>query len=484
MFCRLERFAKLCSRGRPTEARVSRHKAEKPENRISKTATILSHGLVAFLLLGSSHLWGWEEPSPERGLELLLEKPYVPSDFDQETFDSVWKVWPEPLRTEAERATPKQRRKLAYERYGLVARPDDPLGRPMQYVVDSKGQWTINCFACHQGHISGKVVPGMPNSHIALETLTEEIRLTKLKLGKPLSQMDLGSLVIPLGTTNGTTNAVMFGVALSTYRDADLNLRRGLHIPKMTHHDHDAPPWWNVHQKKRLYIDNFAPNSHRAIMQFLLVRENGPEKFREWEDDYRHIAAYIDSLRPPKFPHAIDERLAGEGKRIFKQHCADCHGTQGAYPERMVALEEVGTDPVRWQSLSVEQRASYGKSWFNHYGKKEQVHPAPTGYVAPPLDGVWASAPYFHNGSVPTLWHVLHPGERPQVWQRDIMGYDYVRVGLEVKEFDSLPKVSSKAERRTYFDTTAHGKSAQGHDFPDVLDEQEKRAVLEYLKTL
>ena len=91
--------------------------------------------------------------------------------------------------------------------------------------------------------------------------------------------------------------------------------------------------------------------------------------------------------------------------------------------------------------------------------------------------------------SVPTLWHLLHPAERPAVWKRTPTGYDQTRVGLEVEEMGRLPagkeqeKLSS-AERRRHFDTSKPGKTAKGHDFPDVLDEEEKTAVLEYLKTL
>jgi cytochrome c peroxidase len=109
----------------------------------------------------------------------------------------------------------------------------------------------------------------------------------------------------------------------------------------------------------------------------------------------------------------------------------------------------------------------------------------PGGYVAPPLDGIWATAPYFHNGSVPTLWHVLHSTERPKVWSRSEDGYDQVKVGLEVTTFEHLPaEAKTAAERRRYFNTQQFGKSAAGHTFPDALSEKEKTAVLEYLKTL
>jgi mono/diheme cytochrome c family protein len=422
----------------------------------------------------------------QRGYWLLVNKAYVTPDFDQETFDSVWKLWPEPLKTEAEKASPDERRKLAFARYGLTPRPDDPT-KPLQYVVDERGTWTMNCFACHGGKVAGKHWPGLPNSLYALQTLTEETRAVKVALGKPLGRMDFGSVFVPLGATNGTTNAVNFGVALMGFRDADLNFHADRVPPKMTHHDMDAPPWWHFRKKQMLYIDGFAEKGHRALSQFAMVRSNGPEKFREWETEYRDIFAYITSIEPPQYPYPIDGELAERGSAVFEKICADCHGTYGpggAYPEKLVPIGEVKTDRVRLDALSPAHRDSYGKSWFAHYGEKRYVRD-PGGYVAPPLDGIWASAPYFHNGSVPTLWHVLHPSQRPAVWKRTEDGYDQVRVGLEIALLDDLP-ADAKAgwQRRAYYDARGFGKSAAGHEFPDLLGEDEKRAVLEYLKSL
>jgi hypothetical protein len=299
--------------------------------------------------------------------------------------------------------------------------------------------------------------------------------------------MDIGSLGMPLGGSIGTTNAVMFGVVLMARRDPDLNVLRFDLPPPMTHHDHDAPAWWLFHRKDRIYCDGFVPKGHRALMQFMLVKENGPEKFRQWENDFRDVYAWLESLRPPAYPCEIDKALAGAGEKIFVQHCADCHGTygpNGKYPQKIVSIDEVGTDRVRIDALSPKHREAYAKSWFASADSQTTIL-EPEGYVAPPLDGIWASAPYFHNGSVPTLWHVLHPDERPAVWQRTADGYDHERVGLEVKTFDKLPEsVTTPRAKRLYFDTHVFGKSAAGHTFPDKLDEAEKRAVLEYLKTL
>lgn len=431
---------------------------------------------------------------PARGYELLLNKPYLGMDFDEEAFSNIWHVWPEPLRSEAERAPPVERRKMAFERYGLTPRPGDDLTsetfKPLQYVVNEAGQWTMNCFSCHGGTLRGEVVPGLPNTRYLLQSLSDDMRQLKTSRfpEKPLTRMEKAIFAVPLGTTRGTTNAVMFGVGLMALRDADLNVRIPLIPPRMVHHDMDAPAWWIFRKKTHLYAEAYAPKNHRSLMQFALIRSNGPEKFREWEDDFRDIAAYLDSLEPPKFPFPVDQPLAKRGEAVFNRNCAECHGTygpQGSYPNRVVAMDEVQTDPVRFSALRPEERAMYARSWFANYGKDDVIAER-DGYLAPPLDGIWASAPYFHNGAVPTLWHVLHPAERPKVWRRtSIDGYDAERGGFPIEELSEIPSnVTAPHDRRDYFDTTQFGKSASGHTFPDVLTDEEKRAVLEYLKTL
>ncbi len=430
--------------------------------------------------------------SPEaaaRGYRLLTETALLPSDFNQSTFDDAWQTWPELLRTKAKNATPEERRKMAFDRYGLTPRPDDPSGKPLQYVVDEQGHWTMNCFSCHGGSVYGKPTPGAPNNRFALETMTEEIRRTKFRLVEPLSRMDLGSLVIPLGTTNGTTNAVVFGMGLMHSRDEKLNLVARTPVPFL-HHDMDAPPWWHFHKRPYIYIDGFTEKGHRGLMQFMLVPENGPEFFRDHEDDFRDVFAYLSTLRAPKYEGDFNRELASRGRTLFEHNCSECHGTYGeneTYPNVRVPIDEIGTDPARIRALTKAGKQKYANSWFAHAG---EANPQKTvteseGYVAPPLDGVWASAPYFHNGSVPTLWHVLHPMQRPQVWRPVSEKMDVDRVGLDIEVVAKVPLGEPDAAvRRSYFDTRRFGKSNSGHNYPDVLNEDEKQAVLEYLKSL
>jgi len=426
----------------------------------------------------------WEQ---QRGYQLLIGKQFTPPDMDQELFENLWRSWEEPLRSEAEKATPEVRRKMSLSRYGMTEAPGREGGAPLQYATDGTNGWSTNCFSCHGGKVGGKVIPGAPNTHIALETLARDTIKTKKLLGREASALDTGLTFIPLGKSNGTTNAVIFGVLLAAYRDENLNVNTSNKLPKLLHNDHDAPPWWNVKLKDYIYADGFAGKGHRTIMQFMMAPANGPKEFHDAEPYFEEIYEWINQLEVPKYPFEIDEALAKQGEIAFNNNCAECHGTYGDdqdWPGTIVPLEEVGTDRARLDSLTPLMRASYEKSWFSNHGEQKSIND-PGGYVAQPLNGIWASAPYLHNGSVPTLWHMLHPEERPVVWKRTEDGYDIKRVGLEVAEFEALPKsVKTGVERRQYFNTRLFSKSAKGHLFPNELTEDEKVAVLEYLKTL
>jgi mono/diheme cytochrome c family protein len=443
--------------------------------------------IVWTAVAGPVGLAGGNLPSEHEGYRALLDRGYVPADFPESVWRELWTVWPEPLRSQAEKASPAERRAMMLERYGLTERPGEDSELPLQYSPDGKGGWAMNCFACHGGKVAGVVMPGAPNTHIALQTLMDDVRTIKLKKAKKLTHMDFGSLMVPLGTTRGTTNAVIFGVALATYRDYELNFRPDNPPHRMVHHDMDAPPWWNVKRKSHLYADGFAPRSHRSLMQFMMVPQNGPKQFAEAEPYFEKIYDYIMTMEAPKYPYPIDRDLAERGRIAFERNCAECHGTYGPggeYPNVNVPIDEIGTDRVRYDALGFEAFDFYEKSWFNRKSDAP-VNKNPEGYVAPPLDGVWASAPYFHNGAVPTLWEVLNPSERPLVWKRTEDGYDVQKVGLEVERMSTVPPEAATAvEKRYYFDTRKWGKSAAGHTFPDKLAEDEKRAVLEYLKTL
>lgn len=435
---------------------------------------------------------GPASPSAERGYQVLRTRPFLPPDFDDDVFEKLWTVWPAELKAEAEATSSAKRREMTFARYGL----HEPLdasqgydGPAIGYVDDGQDGWVMNCFACHAGKVAGHVVPGLPNTDIDLQSLVEDVRKVKLAQFKPFAHLDLGSLKVPLGGSRGTTNSVVFGILLDGLRRPDMSVDLSRRPSRLLHHDMDAPAWWNVSKKSKFYVDGFAPKNHRILMQFMLIPKNDRDTIYSWEDDFRDVLAYIESLEPPMYPWPIDDSLAAKGKIAFEANCASCHGTYGeqeSYPEKIIPIEELGTDPVRLQALSVAHRSHLQTTWLTDYGRDETLTD-PGGYVAPPLDGVWASAPYFHNGSAPTLWHVLRPHARPKLWQRDRSGdgYDHARIGLAVEELIRLPRnLVDLSTQREIFNTSVYGKSAAGHDYPDALTEDEKYAVLEYLKTL
>lgn len=453
---------------------------------------------VAFFLFATSVL-DWlilpvgaraaDQNASERGWQNLRTHQYLPPDFDEEVFSALWTVWPETNRKNAEVADDRKRRELTFSYYGLIKDPEDVQGNQpaLGYVSDRQGNWVMNCLACHGGKVAGQVIPGLPNSHFALQTLCEDVRTVKMNQGKPLSHLDVGSLQMPLGFANGTTNSVVFGIVLGAYRKPDMSVDLNRKLPPLLHHDMDAPPFWNVRKKASLYADGFSPKTARPLMQFILLPKVSRKQLDEWEPEFAEILAWIESVPVPKYPFEIDHELALRGELVFNRACSRCHGTYGPeaqYRQQIVSIADVATDDLRLKALTPEHRSWMKDGWLSRFGQDE-VEVDPKGYVAPPLDGIWASGPYLHNGSVPTLWHLLHPDDRPKVWKRTEEGYDRKRVGLEVEELDRIPKSATiPVERRRYFDTSLPGKSARGHRFPEVLTETERESVLEYLKSL
>lgn len=101
--------------------------------------------------------------------------------------------------------------------------------------------------------------------------------------------------------------------------------------------------------------------------------------------------------------------------------------------------------------------------------------------MAVPLDGVWLTAPYLHNGSVPTMEDLLEPAhDRPRRFYRGYDVYDREQMGFVHQ--------GSEARRWGFeVDVGKPGNSNQGHEgeaYGTELPAEDKRALVEYLKTL
>jgi hypothetical protein len=203
-------------------------------------------------------------------------------------------------------------------------------------------------------------------------------------------------------------------------------------------------------------------------------------------------------LQPPVWPAgilgAIDQAKAQRGEAIFKDKCQACH------QDKLFALTDVEIDPMRANSFG----QPVGKTPFpaavapilsglkkrafddDGIGVADQAgmdaNPAiwrATGqYMARKLSGIWATAPYLHNGSVPTLYDLLHPDQRPARFLVGNREYDPVKLGFQSESANMPVNVWA-------FDTTQPGNSNMGHSgaqFGTTLPEEDKSALLEYLK--
>jgi hypothetical protein len=194
-------------------------------------------------------------------------------------------------------------------------------------------------------------------------------------------------------------------------------------------------------------------------------------------EDLQRVEDYISELPPPKYPFAVDEQLATQGKAIFNNTCASCHAFGGERTGKVIPVEEVGTDRHRLDMWTQQAADTYNKfgdgySWdFNQLRKTN-------GYVSVSLDGLWLRAPYLHNGSVPSLQDLLEkPENRPQSFYRGFDVYDQNKVGF-ISEGEEAQRVGFK------YDISVPGNSNQGHIYGTDLPVKDKQALVEYLKTL
>jgi hypothetical protein len=225
-----------------------------------------------------------------------------------------------------------------------------------------------------------------------------------------------------------------------------------------------------------------------------LVSHVIPRIKQEFDDVIRH-------LRPPAYPYAIDRELAEHGRQLFysaRVGCAQCHGTyDGRGNVNWPGVHaDVGTDRSRLEVVSPDFVAAFDASPIAAEGRLLRSE----GYAATPLTGVWANYPYLHNGSVPTLHHLLGPvSERPRIFQ--VMGarsFDRERVGQRLLADDRWSGAAhfSVVQReqellrefgasRDWFNVTRPGSGNGGHDFwSRIRTDANRRALIEYLKTL
>ncbi len=203
----------------------------------------------------------------------------------------------------------------------------------------------------------------------------------------------------------------------------------------------------------------------------------------------------------PDYPLAVDAALAAEGEGLFATHCAGCH--ESGRENRLgtvIPMAEIGTDPARAESWTREAADQANEVVVNELGMERTPMSKPhDGYVALQLDGLWLRGPYLHNGAVPTVRALLEPPEcRPRSFYRgydvldaEHLGFVALRCDAEGQPIVDVPahcdtKVIASGcvpERKGWrHDTREAGNSAAGHLWGTQLSDQEKSALVEYLK--
>lgn len=233
----------------------------------------------------------------------------------------------------------------------------------------------------------------------------------------------------------------------------------------------DMPSLWQQRIRQNAWMHWDGNNGSLAERNLSAALAGGATEESLDHRSIERVAAWAMDLPSPKFPQPVSPDLAAQGHALYMNLCASCHAVEGGRFGQVTPLSELHTDPDRVNLFSEKMVASFasvgqGRPWrFHHYRKTH-------GYANAPLDGIWARAPYLHNGSVPTLHDLLlPPSQRPKRFFKGCQTFDTVKVG-RVCEADFS------------FDASLRGNGNGGHEWGTHLEPAERAALVEYLKTL
>lgn len=235
---------------------------------------------------------------------------------------------------------------------------------------------------------------------------------------------------------------------------------------------------WNVAHRKWVHWDGNtrSPLGRNLLASFGL---GAPLIGKHGELDFAAVKRQTDIselIQAPRFPWKIDKTAAGRGSKIYEANCNSCHGGEET-DKRLHSPDEVGTDPQRAVLFNQTQADRFNKflaevEIAGYQASKITGLRSTQKYFAASMPGVWARSPYLHNGSVRTMEELLTvPNERPKTFHRGSRVYDPEKMGF--------------TNEGTYvFDTAGTGNANTGHDYGTALATEQKRDLMEYLKSL
>ncbi len=388
----------------------------------------------------------------------------------------------------------------------LPGRTGDDANLPYNYSTAMSAEGvevvTANCLTCHAGHINGQLVVGLGAADGDFTSdQAQYIDLVGSLVSDPTEKAELQRFSDRMHALTGYAQTVTVGTnpadsltsALMAHRDPGTlawSATPLITLPPPIVPPVHVPAWWRMAKKNAMFYSSAGRGDHARIeMAASLLCTESVAEATTIDQAFVDVRAWIETMKAPAYPFPVDQTLAAKGQPIFEARCAQCHGTYGAtgaYPNVLIPLDTIATDSLL--ASGTAEFAGPFVQWFasSFWGQVSRLDPQ-QGYVAPPLDGIWATAPYFHNGSVPTIEAVLDSSKRPRYWTRtfDSTDYDQTAVGWHFTAVDHGQAQETNASTRVkIYDTTLAGYGNGGHGFGDAMTDDERTAVLEYLKTL
>jgi len=410
-----------------------------------------------------------------------------------------------------------------YATFGFISEPgrDLPIGvsRRRRLGIEQVG---LNCAVCHTGTVretpaaEPRIVLGMPANRLDLQgfvqfvlecsldnRLTAEAIKGRLpKKGGPSlferALLNFGLVERLKDTTLNLRNRIAPVLAdtvprwgrgrvdtFNPYKSVQFNWDLGKLPPGELIGASDFPSIWNQKPREGMHLHWDGDNDSVDERNLSASLGAGVTPVTVDHDNLKRVRDWIWTLPPPTYPFPVDQALASRGAPIYQQLCAACHADNrfrdgviaGSRVGQVERLALIGTDPYRFNSytpaFASNQYSLYPDSpyRFTHFRKTN-------GYANHPLDGIWLRAPYLHNGSVPTLRDLLDaPEARPKAFYRGYDVYDQAKLGFvsDVAQADG--------QVFTRYDTSVPGNANTGHVYGTTLSDDDKRAIVEYLKT-